>query len=74
MSTLLRIENGVMLISLRAIADRKTSDKTCREIAVRALAALDGGIKPGWAYCPLCEQVVRTIDDGETCSQCKLVL
>jgi hypothetical protein len=26
------------------------------------------------AYCPRCEQIVRTIDDGETCGQCKLVL
>lgn len=26
------------------------------------------------AYCPKCEQVVLTIDDGETCAQCKLVL
>jgi len=25
-------------------------------------------------YCPRCEQIVLTIDDGETCAQCKLVL
>ena len=25
-------------------------------------------------YCPKCEQVVSTIDDGSTCAQCFLVL
>jgi Zn finger protein HypA/HybF involved in hydrogenase expression len=44
-----------------------------------ARAALDAAVtqtevRPGWAWCPLCEQVQPTIDDGETCAQCKLVL
>ena len=43
-----------------------------------ARAALDDALQEQAskqrAYCPRCEQVVRTIDDGETCAQCKLVL
>lgn len=42
-------------------------------------AAIDSGLgiafpSPQPAYCPRCEQVVTTIDDGEACAQCKLVL
>ena len=43
-----------------------------------ARAALDGALQEASSeqreYCPRCEQVVTTIDDGETCAQCKLVL
>lgn len=51
------------------------------QAAREALDAALGGSRPvyalpvyGLAYCPRCDQVVRTIDDGETCAQCKLVL
>ena len=39
-----------------------------------ARAALDAAVTDDRAYCPRCEAIVRTIDDGETCGQCKLVL
>lgn len=43
-----------------------------------ARAALDDAVQERAskqrAYCPRCESIVRTIDDGETCGQCKLVL
>ena len=43
-----------------------------------ARAALDDALQEAasdqHAYCPRCEQIVLTIDDGETCAQCKLVL
>jgi hypothetical protein len=43
-----------------------------------ARASLDDALQAATsdqrAYCPRCEQVVTTIDDGETCAQCKLVL
>lgn len=39
-----------------------------------ARSALDAAVVDDRAYCPRCEAIVHTIDDGETCAQCKLVL
>jgi hypothetical protein len=43
-----------------------------------ARASLDDALQEAASeqreYCPRCEQMVKTIDDGETCAQCKLVL
>ena len=40
-----------------------------------ARTALDAALAPDdRAYCPRCEAVVHTIDDGATCASCKLVL
>ena len=45
---------------------------TASEVIMRD--AVRAAEDPRWAYCPRCEAVVRTIDDGETCASCKLVL
>ena len=42
-----------------------------------ARAALESALVDGIddrEYCPRCEDVVHTIDDGATCASCKLVL
>lgn len=42
--------------------------------AALQIAAANRRLPPGHAYCPRCDAVGPTIDDGETCARCKLVL
>lgn len=39
-----------------------------------ARAALDAALVDDRAYCPRCEAIVHTIDEGATCASCRLVL
>ena len=39
-----------------------------------ARAALEAAVVDDRSYCPRCESIVHTIDDGATCASCKLVL
>jgi hypothetical protein len=45
-----------------------------RYVDRRPLAAYLVGAASGRAYCPMCKTYQPTIDDGETCGVCKLVL
>lgn len=44
-------------------------------VLVATRAALDNAkAADGWEYCPRCEQIQPTIDEGATCASCHLVL
>lgn len=57
----------------RSINARLIYALQCAGVAIDA--ALKQQVGAGdQAYCPRCEMMVATIDDGETCAECKLVL
>lgn len=61
-------ENAVETLRLRQVNARLIfALQVAREV-------LDAALIDDRAYCPRCESIVHTIDDGETCAQCKLVL
>jgi hypothetical protein len=43
-------------------------------VAADQIADANRRLPAGYAYCPRCDIVGATIDDGETCARCKLVL
>lgn len=43
-------------------------------LAALHIAAANRRLPPGEAYCPRCDITGPTIDDGETCARCKLVV
>ena len=60
---------------IRAVNDRLMVALRIAHSAIEAaLAAEVHNPDNGFGYCPRCGGVVRLIDDGETCCQCKLVL
>jgi hypothetical protein len=63
---------------MQAVTDRDVLDALIDAEALAVyceLRAVEAGLKlTVREWCPRCEQRVRTIDDGETCAQCHLVL
>lgn len=71
----LRVLNSLLVAALAKIAEVCNGyDLEAGWACAHARAALKLVPVDDRAYCPRCDAIVHTIDDGATCASCKLVL
>jgi hypothetical protein len=58
---------------MNASSTKRSTPTTAAHLAALQIAAANRRLPANYAYCPRCDMVGPTIDDGETCARCKLV-